>query len=92
MKEIAEFILVGHPIKSVIASLIKSLICLSKRSHSLVGVEVALHRRLLVVTGCVTTFPIATENDIKTLVFEVFEENGYGDIWEPHPKDIQIVF
>ena len=93
MKEIAEFILAGHPDKLCdrIADKIVDFAC-QRDPLSLVGVEVALHRYLLVVTGCVTTFPIATEDDIMALIFEVFEEAGYGDIWEPHPKDLNIVF
>ena len=58
----------------------------------MVGVEVALHRKILVVTGCVTTFPIATETDIERLIYQVFQEAGYGEHWEPHPQDLNLVF
>ena len=72
--------------KSLLADKIVDFAC-QRDPLSLVGVEVTLHRHLVVVTGCVTTFPIATEDDIKKLIFEVFEV-GYGDDWEPHPKDL----
>ena len=93
MREIAEFIISGHPDKICdrIADKIVDFAC-QRDPLSLVGVEVALHQKLVVVTGCVTTFPIATEDDITKIVFETFEEAGYGDEWEPHPKDLTLVF
>ena len=54
MKEIAEFIIAGHPDKICdrIADKIVDFAC-QRDPLSLVGVEVSLHRHLVVVTGCV---------------------------------------
>ena len=93
MKTIAEFILPGHPDKICdrIADLIVDAAC-TRDPRSLVGVEVALHRYHLLITGCVTTSPPMTTNEITTLVHKAFFDAGYSKEWSPHPEELSIEF
>jgi len=91
MKTIAEFVLPGHPDKLCdrIADKIVDEAC-RRDPLSLVGVEVALHQQIVFVTGCVTTNPPMTENDIVEIVQESYRDAGYGEIWSPHPNEVQV--
>ena len=91
MKTIAEFVLPGHPDKLCdrIADKLVDEACRRDRL-SLVGVEVALHREKVFVTGCITTDPVLTKADIASIVQETFFEAGYGEQWSPHPRQLRI--
>lgn len=91
MYTIAEFILPGHPDKICdrIADLIVDAAC-ARDPRSLVGIEVALHRYHLLITGCITTSPPMTTDDVRALVHKAFLDAGYGKEWSPHPNDINI--
>ena len=54
-----EFILPGHPDKLCdrIADRLVDAAC-TRDPKSLVGVEVALHQQVVLVTGCITTVPV----------------------------------
>ena len=93
MRTIAEFILPGHPDKICdrIADLIVDAAC-ARDPRSLVGVEVALHRYHILITGCVTTSPPMTKDEITKLVHQVFLDAGYTKEWSPHPDDLTIEF
>ena len=93
MFDIAEFILPGHPDKICdrIADLIVDAAC-ARDPRALVGVEVALHRYHILITGCVTTFPAMTKENIVALVHKAFFDAGYGELWSPHPSQLIIAF
>ncbi|MEC7985358.1 MAG: methionine adenosyltransferase domain-containing protein [Myxococcota bacterium] len=93
MKTIAEFILPGHPDKICdrIADLLVDAAC-ARDPRSLVGVEVALHRYKVLVTGCITTSPPMTHSEVSQLVRHAFRDAGYGKEWSPAPEDIKIEF
>ena len=93
MFDIAEFILPGHPDKICdrIADLIVDAAC-ARDPRSLVGIEVALHRYHLLITGCVTTSPPMTKDELIALVHKAFFDAGYGELWSPHPSQLTIDF
>ena len=93
MLSIAEFILPGHPDKICdrIADQIVDEAC-TRDPRSLVGIEVALHRYHILITGCVTTTPPMTTDEITTLVHNVFFDAGYGSEWSPHPNELHLEF
>ena len=82
MLSIAEFVLPGHPDKLCdrIADRLVDEAC-ARDPRSLVGVEVALHQEIVLVTGCVTTIPVMTESEIVAIVRSVFREAGYTREW-----------
>ncbi len=79
---LAEYVLPGHPdrVCDRIADLLVDTAC-QRDPKSLVGVEVALHRDVVYVTGCVTTTPALTTADVKLLVHQAFAEAGYTGAW-----------
>ena len=81
-RQIAEFILPGHPDKLCdrIADRLVDAAC-SRDSKSLVGVEVALHQQVVLVTGCITTIPAMTTAEVDDIVRQVFLEAGYDVSW-----------
>ncbi len=86
--ELAEFVLPGHPdrICDRIADLLVDAAC-ARDPRSLVGVEVALHREAVLVTGCVTTDPVLTEPEVARLVEQALVEAGYRGGWaRPTPR------
>ena len=88
--QIAEFILPGHPDKlcDVIADRLVDAAC-QRDSLSLVGVEVALHQEVVLITGCITTFPAFTATEVNAIVIQVFQDAGYHQEWLD-PKRLKI--
>ena len=86
----AEFVFPGHPDKlsDAIADAIVAAAA-ARETRALVGVEVAVHRRRVLVTG-----RVACENaeaiDIPSLVREVYRSAGYGGAWDHIPEDLHI--
>lgn len=80
--ELAEYVLPGHPdrVCDRIADLLVDAAC-QRDPHSLVGVEVALHREVVYVTGCVTTTPALTLPEVRKLARRAFTEAGYTGAW-----------
>ncbi len=80
--QVAEFILPGHPDKLCdrIADRLVDVAC-ARDPRSLVGVEVALHQQVVLVTGCVTTNPPLTVAEVDGIVRQVFKDAGYDDQW-----------
>jgi S-adenosylmethionine synthetase len=87
----AEFIFPGHPDK-LSDAIADALVCEAHRreARALVGVEVAVHRDHVYVTGrigCVDAHTI----DVQQLVQDVYESAGYNDNWYPSPAQVQVV-
>jgi S-adenosylmethionine synthetase len=87
----AEFIFPGHPDK-LSDAIADALVSEAHRreARALVGVEVAVHRDHVYVTGrigCVDAHTI----DVQQLVQDVYESAGYNDNWYPSPAQVQVV-
>ena len=87
----AEFIFPGHPDK-LSDAIADALVCEAhqREARALVGVEVAVHRDHVYVTGrigCIDAHTI----DLQQLVREVYESAGYNDNWYPSPAQVQVV-
>ena len=80
--QVAEFILPGHPDKLCdrIADRLVDIAC-ARDPLSLVGVEVAIHQQVVLVTGCVTTEPALTIAEVESIVRGVFKDAGYDEHW-----------
>ena len=81
-RQISEFILPGHPDKLCdrIADRLVDAAC-ARDAKSLVGVEVALHQQVVLVTGCITTVPAMTISEVDDIVRQVFRDAGYDESW-----------
>ncbi len=88
---LAEFVLPGHPDKICdrIADGLVDAAC-ARDPRALAGVEVALHRGVVYVTGCLTTAPALTPEDVLTCVQRAFAEAGYGEGWAPAPGSVRV--
>ena len=87
----AEFIFPGHPDK-LSDAIADALVCEAhqREARALVGVEVAVHRDHVYVTGrigCIDAHTI----DLQQLVREVYESAGYNDNWYPSPAQVKVV-
>ena len=86
----AEFVFPGHPDKladAIADSLVEEA---SRRERrALVGVEVAVHRNRVFITGRIACKG-ARDIDIASLVREVYRTAGYGDGWYPGSEEIEI--
>jgi S-adenosylmethionine synthetase len=89
---VAESVLPGHPDKVCdrIADLLVDAAC-ARDPRALVGVEVALHRSMVVVTGCLTTAPPMTPEDVDRIVRGGLASAGYGGDWPPDPASVRLV-
>lgn len=86
----AEYVFPGHPDKlsDVIAdALVQAAGRLEERA--LVGVEVAVHRNQVFITGRIACQDASTI-DIDALVRDVYRTAGYGDNWDPAPEALEI--
>ena len=86
----AEFVFPGHPDKlsdAIADALVQKASQGQKRA--LVGVEVAVHRNSVFVTGRIGSEG-AEEIDITGIVREVYHSAGYGGDWMPGPEDLEI--
>ena len=86
----AEFVFPGHPDKlsdAIADALVQEASRRQKRA--LVGVEVAVHRNTVFVTGRIGC-ESAEEIDINGIVRDVYRSVGYGEDWGPDPEDLEI--
>ena len=86
----AEFVFPGHPDKlsdAIADALVQEASQGQKRA--LVGVEVAVHRNCVFVTGRIGCEG-AEGIDITGIVREVYRSAGYGGDWMPYPEDLEI--
>lgn len=87
----AEFIFPGHPDKlsdAIADALVEE--AWKRDPRSLVGVEVAVHRDHVYITGRVAC-PDASSIDVPALVRGVFQSAGYDEHWYPSPTQLQVV-
>ncbi len=87
----AEFIFPGHPDK--LSDAIADALVLEawrRQARALVGVEVAVHRDHVYVTGRIGCTD-AQSIDVTAIVREVYRSAGYHEGWYPSPADVQVV-
>ena len=87
----AEFIFPGHPDKladAIADALVQE--ATRREARALVGVEVAVHRDQVFVTGRVACEG-AEQIDLPSLVRGVYESAGYDDNWYPAPAQVDVV-
>lgn len=87
----AEFIFPGHPDKlcdAIADALVQAAIRLEPRA--LVGVEVAVHRDHVYLTGRIAC-KCAEQIDVQALVREVYHSAGYGSDWFPAPEQLTVI-
>ena len=87
----AEAVAAGHPdkIADAIADAIVDL-AIGREPRALVGVEVAVHRASVFVTGRAAGAGLRPQ-DIDRIVRERYAEIGHGDAWPPAPAGLGIV-
>jgi len=86
----AEFVFPGHPDKlsdTIADALVQEASRREKRA--LVGVEVAVHRNSVFVTGRIGC-DSAEEIDVSNVVQDVYRSAGYGGDWGPEPGNLSI--
>ena len=87
----AEFVFPGHPDKlsdAIADALVQEAI--QREARALVGVEVAVHRSHVYVTGRIGCKG-AQEIDVDQLVRSVYQSAGYGEGWYPSAQEVQVV-
>ena len=92
MKQIrvAEWVFPGHPDKlsdAIADSIVERAAFLER--ESLVGVEVAVNRANVTVTGRVASKGFE-EIGASKIVRDVYKEVGYGKLWYPAPEDLHV--
>ena len=86
----AEFVFPGHPDKLCDAIADALVLAASKQERrALVGVEVAIHRNRVFVTGRIAC-KNATDIDVAAIVRDVYKSAGYGNGWYPAPDDLVV--
>jgi S-adenosylmethionine synthetase len=86
----AEFVFPGHPDKlcdAIADALVAEAI--RREPRALVGVEVAVHRDHVIVTGRIACHG-ATEIDVDGIVRGIYRSADYGDGWYPAPEELKI--
>ena len=86
----AEFVFPGHPDKlsdAIADGLVAAATVLEARA--LVGVEVAVHRDRVFVTGRIAAEG-AEAIDVDAIIHDVYRTAGYGDEWSPGPQALRI--
>lgn len=86
----AEFVFPGHPDK--LSDAIADALVLeagNRERRALVGVEVAVHRNRVFVTGRIACKG-AGEIDVERIVRDVYRSAGYGDGWYPAPEEVVV--
>lgn len=87
----AEFIFPGHPDK--LSDAIADALVLEawrRQARALVGVEVAVHRDHVYVTGRIGCTDAQSIN-VTEIVREVYRSAGYHEGWYPSPAAVQVV-
>lgn len=86
----AEFVFPGHPDKLCDAIADALVLEASRREQrALVGIEVAVHRQNVFITGRIGGHA-ADSIDIDALVREVYRSAGYDQQWYPSPDEVAI--
>jgi S-adenosylmethionine synthetase len=86
----AEFVFPGHPDKlcdAIADTLVQEAI--RRDPRALVGVEVAVHRSRVFVTGRIAGQHAETI-DIAKAAREVYDSAGYDELWQPEPEALVI--
>jgi S-adenosylmethionine synthetase len=86
----AEFVFPGHPDKlsdAIADALVQE--AGRREMRALVGVEVAVHRNNVFVTGRIGCEG-AEDIDVVGLVQDVYRTAGYGGLWLPEPDGIEV--
>jgi len=86
----AEYILPGHPDKlcdAIADALVEEAARREKRA--LCGVEVAVHRAVVFVTGRIACRDAETI-DVPGIVRQVYAAAGYNDLWRPSPEELAV--
>ncbi len=86
----AEFVFPGHPDKlcdAIADALVAAAI--AREPRALVGVEVAVHRDRVFVTGRIAGQD-AEGIDVPEIVRDVYRSAGYGDGWNPPPGELRV--
>jgi S-adenosylmethionine synthetase len=86
----AEFVFPGHPDKlcdAIADALVLEACCRERRA--LVGVEVAVYRNRVFVTGRIAC-KNATTIDVEQTVRDVYRSAGYGDGWYPSAQQVVV--
>ena len=87
----AEAVAAGHPDKIADAIADAIVDCATAREpRALVGVEVAVHRGSVFVTGRAAGAGL-TQGDIGRIVRERYAAIGHGDVWPPEPSALRVV-
>jgi S-adenosylmethionine synthetase len=88
--QIAEYVLPGHPDKlsdAIADALVEETA--RKEKRGLCGVEVAVHRSSVFVTGRIACDG-AEEIDVPRLVRSVYASAGYSNDWHPEPSALEV--
>jgi S-adenosylmethionine synthetase len=86
----AEFVFPGHPDKISDAIADALVLEASRRERrALVGVEVAVHRNRVFITGRIACKDAAGIN-VDRIVRETYRSAGYGEGWYPTPEDVIV--
>jgi S-adenosylmethionine synthetase len=87
----AEFVIPGHPDKlcdAIADALVAEAI--RHETRALVGVETAVHRGHVYVTGRIACEE-AEAIDVDDIVRDVYRTAGYGDGWFPSPDQVTVI-
>lgn len=86
----AEFVFPGHPDKLCDAIADSLVLEASRRERrALVGVEVAVHRNRVFVTGRIACAD-ASGIDVERIACDVYRSAGYGDGFYPSPDEVVV--
>jgi len=91
MTYVAEYVLPGHPDKlcdAIADALVEE--AGRRERRALCGVEVAVHRSSVFVTGRIACRE-AEGIDVEGIVRSVYASAGYGGAWHPHPSELKVV-
>jgi S-adenosylmethionine synthetase len=87
----AEFVFPGHPDKlsdAIADALVQAAI--RREPRALVGVEVAIHRDHVYVTGRIACEG-AADIDVDGIARDAYRTAGYDDLWHPAPARLTVV-
>jgi S-adenosylmethionine synthetase len=87
---IAEYVLSGHPDKlcdAIADALVEE--AARREQRALCGVEVAVHRSAVFITGRIACEGAETI-EIEEIVRSVYASAGYDDTWRPRPAELKV--
>lgn len=88
---VAEFVFPGHPDKlcdAIADTLVEEAI--RREPRALVGVEVAVHRAKVFVTGRIAGRG-AADIDVAGIARDLYRSAGYGARWRPAPEELEVL-